>query len=127
MNRVNIFDELIYNVDRNRGNLVITQEWNVWMIDHTRAFRLHKNCPKLARMKQIDRKLLDNLKKLTREILKHEVGEYLTKPEMEAVLARRDAIVKHFDNRVAQNGEATVLYEIARRYPPKGVKIGLAS
>ena len=115
MNTVHIFDELIYNVDRNLGNLVITRDWNVWMIDHTRAFRLHKNCPKLANMKQIDRSLLDNLKKLTREMLKHQLGEYLRMPEIDAVLARRDVIVKHFENRLAQTGEATVLYEMARR------------
>jgi hypothetical protein len=115
MNIVSVFDELIYNVDRNMGNLVITKDWDIWMIDHTRAFRLHKNCPKLANIKQIDRNLLDNLRKLTREMLKHQVGEYLRMPEIDAVLARRDAIVKHFEDRVAQNGEATVLYEMARR------------
>ena len=34
-----VFDQLIYNTDRNLGNLVITKDWNIWMIDHTRAFR----------------------------------------------------------------------------------------
>ena len=34
-----VFDQLIYNTDRNLGNLVITTDWRVWMIDHTRAFR----------------------------------------------------------------------------------------
>jgi hypothetical protein len=115
MNTVAVFDELIYNVDRNMGNLVITKSWDIWMIDHTRAFRLHKNCPKLTGVKQIDRNLLDNLRKLTREMLKQELGEYLRMPEIDAVLARRDAIVKHFENRLAQSGEATVLYELARR------------
>jgi hypothetical protein len=117
MNIVSVFDELIYNVYRNMGNLVITKEWNVWMIDHTRAFRLHKNCPKLANIKQIDRNLLDNLRMLTREMLKQQLNGYLRMPEIDAVLARRDAIVKYFESRVAQNGEATVLYEMARRQP----------
>jgi hypothetical protein len=115
MNTITVFDELIYNVDRNMGNLVITKDWNIWMIDHTRAFRLHKNCPKLVNVKQIDRNLLDRLRKLTREMLKEQLGEYLRMPEIDAVLARRDAIIKHFENRLVQNGEATVLYELARR------------
>jgi hypothetical protein len=115
MNTVSLFDELIYNVDRNLGNLVITKDWNIWMIDHTRAFRMHKNCPKLAGIKQVDRNLLENLKKLTREMLKEQVGEYLKAPEIDAVLARRDVIVKYFEDRVAQNGAATVLYEMASR------------
>ena len=39
LNTVRVFDQLIYNTDRNQGNLLITPEWKVWMIDHTRAFR----------------------------------------------------------------------------------------
>ena len=36
---MNVFDALIYNTDRNRGNILITPDWRLWMIDHTRAFR----------------------------------------------------------------------------------------
>ena len=36
---MNMFDALIYNTDRNSGNLIITPDWKIWMIDHTRAFR----------------------------------------------------------------------------------------
>jgi hypothetical protein len=39
LNIVRVFDQLIYNTDRNQGNLLITPEWKVWLIDHTRAFR----------------------------------------------------------------------------------------
>ena len=115
MGVVMVFDELIYNTDRNLGNLVITKDWQIWMIDHTRGFRWNKTCPKLKTMKQIDRKLLANLKKLTREELTERCGQYLMKPEIEGVLARRDAIVKHFEARMAAEGEGTVLYELARR------------
>ena len=38
-----VFDQLIYNTDRNLGNLVITKDWKIWMIDHTRAFRTMKD------------------------------------------------------------------------------------
>jgi len=37
---VRVFDQLIYNTDRNLGNLVIDKEWRIWMIDHSRAFRM---------------------------------------------------------------------------------------
>ena len=112
---MNVFDELIYNVDRNLGNMVITSDWNLWLIDHTRAFRWHKTCPKLNNLKQIDRNLLANLKKLTREMLQQHVGQYLMAPEIEGVLARRDAIVKHFEQKLTESGEAKVLYELAQR------------
>jgi hypothetical protein len=49
MATVKLFDELIANVDRNAGNLVITTDWQIYMIDHTRAFRLWAHCPNLKR------------------------------------------------------------------------------
>ena len=39
---VRVFDQLIYNFDRNLGNLVIDKDWRIWMIDHTRAFKVFK-------------------------------------------------------------------------------------
>ena len=38
------------------------------------------------------------------------VGKQLRKAEVEAVIARRDAIINHFDARIAKSGEASVLY-----------------
>ena len=35
-----IWDELIQNRDRNQGNILWTNDWTMWLIDHTRAFRL---------------------------------------------------------------------------------------
>ena len=36
---VRVFDQLIYNTDRNLQNLLIDADFHIWMIDHTRAFR----------------------------------------------------------------------------------------
>ena len=41
-----VFDELIRNKDRNQGNLLWTRNWTLWLIDHTRAFRLGKDLMK---------------------------------------------------------------------------------
>ena len=35
-----VWDELIQNRDRNQGNILWTHGWTMWLIDHTRAFRL---------------------------------------------------------------------------------------
>ena len=34
-----IFDDLIGNIDRNLGNLLIDGDWKLWLIDHSRAFQ----------------------------------------------------------------------------------------
>ena len=39
MANVQLFDNLIYNIDRHSNNIYITKDWNVILIDHSRAFR----------------------------------------------------------------------------------------
>ena len=39
MQLLRLFDQLIANTDRNLGNLLIGNDWTIWAIDHTRAFR----------------------------------------------------------------------------------------
>jgi hypothetical protein len=63
---VHVFDQLIYNTDRNMGNLLITNDWKLWMIDHTRAFRTLRHCQDLRMLRQIDRELLNRLRSLDR-------------------------------------------------------------
>ena len=43
MQMLRLFDQLIANIDRNLGNLLIGNDWTIWAIDHTRAFRTHAN------------------------------------------------------------------------------------
>ena len=100
-----IWDELIQNKDRNRGNLLWTSDWSMWLIDHTRAFRLGRELVTPNDLTRCDRRLLDGLRALTAESLAKAVGESLTKEEQAAVIARRDLIVKHFDDRIAKLGE----------------------
>lgn len=94
MQLVRIFDQLIYNVDRNMGNLLITKDWRIWAIDHTRAFRLQKTISKPEHIARCDRGVLEGLKRLDKAVLERELGEYLTGWERDALLARRDEIVK---------------------------------
>ena len=108
-----VFDQLIYNTDRNLGNLVITKDWKIWMIDHTRAFRTMKDLRSPQDLVQCDRRLLAKLRELNRETLKQKLGRYLTSTEIEGLLARRDKIVKFLDDQIVQKGEANVLFDMA--------------
>jgi hypothetical protein len=113
---VRVFDQLIYNTDRNLGNLVIDKEWNIWMIDHTRAFRLMSKLENPKNLAQCDRNLLAKLKALDKKSIQQRVGKFLTGMEIDGVLKRRDLIVKFFEEEIANKGEATVLYDL----PPRG-------
>jgi hypothetical protein len=115
---VRVFDELIYNTDRNLGNLVITKNWRIWMIDHTRAFRFHKTLKDPKNLVKCDRHFLAALRGLQKEPLEKVLGEYLSSPQIEALLARRDLIVAFFDKAVAEKGEQAVLYDYLPRPGP---------
>ena len=111
MHIVRVFDQLIYNTDRNLPNVLITKAWKIWMIDHTRAFRLYTTLEAPKNLVQCERKLLAALRQLNEETLTRELSSYLTKLEIKGVLGRRDKIVKTFEDLCAQKGEAAVLYD----------------
>lgn len=96
MRLVRMFDQLIDNVDRNTGNILITNTWRVWAIDHTRAFRALNEPRSPEHLTRIDRTILERLKTLDFVSLRREVGRYLSPADLRALLSRRDAIVAHF-------------------------------
>lgn len=112
--RQRVFDELIQNRDRNLGNLLYTNDWKMWMIDHTRAFRTGRQLLKPEQLTRIERSLLAKLRELNVESLTQEAGRSLTKEEIAGVMARRDVIVKLFDDRIAKTSEGAVLYTLPR-------------
>jgi hypothetical protein len=110
-----VFDELIANTDRNAGNLLWTTNGTMWMIDHTRAFRLQTTLKSPHLLERCERSLLERLRSLSAEKLAAAMGDILTKSEIQALLVRRDLIVKLFDDKIAQRGEAPVLYSFQTR------------
>jgi hypothetical protein len=91
---VRLFDQLIYNVDRNAGNMLIANDWRIWAIDHTRAFRTYDTLKSPASITRCDRQLLDRIRQLDRTTLRKEVGKYLSDYQINGLLARRDKIVE---------------------------------
>jgi len=115
------FDNLIANVDRHQNQFLITKDWRMILIDHSRSFRTskkytknliydenYKEGPRL--MKQLPREFVEKLKSLDQEVIKNVVGEYLTDKETEAVLLRRDLIIDWINKRIEKLGEDKVLY-----------------
>ena len=97
MQLVRMFDQLIANVDRNMGNLVITRDWRIWAIDHTRAFRMHNTLATPANVTRADREVVERMKALDRDTLNAATNKYLSSFEIDALLKRRDLIVKRLE------------------------------
>jgi hypothetical protein len=93
-----VFDQLIYNTDRNAGNILIAEDWRVWAIDHTRAFRKHTTLRSPGQVVRCDRAVFERLKALEYQTLSRELGRLLDGGQLRAILARRDAIVERLES-----------------------------
>ena len=115
------FDNLIGNEDRHANNIRITKDLRMILIDHSRSFRTskkftqeliytekHKEGPKL--MKELPRAMVEKIKALNFDVIKGFVGDTLDEDEINAVLKRRDLILKEIDKLIKQFGEENVLY-----------------
>jgi len=117
------FDNLIANEDRHQNQYLITEDWRMILIDHSRSFRTSKKFTKKLIydekykegptfiMKELPRALYEKIKSLNTEVIKGVVGEYLTDNEIEAMLVRKDLIVKWVEDHIKKMGEDKVLYD----------------
>jgi len=106
-----LFDQLIANVDRHLKNILVTKEYKLRLIDHSRAFRINRGLPKPELLTRFSRTLLDGITKLEKKDLQKQVGKYLTSGQIDRLLSRRDAILALAKKRIAEKGEAAVLYK----------------
>lgn len=109
---MHVFDNLIYNQDRNLGNILIDSNWKLWMIDHTQAFRRHPQLLNPAKILYCERTLWENLQKLDEDMLTRELTGILGRYEISTLLERRDALVEHIQGLIDQREEEVVLFEI---------------
>lgn len=110
MHRIRVFTQLVFDTDRNLTNLLISPDWDLYMIDFTRAFRVHHQLKNEKDLVKCDRQLLASLRKLSQSEVEQSTKRYLTNSEIKAIMMRRDKIVAHFEKLIAQKGEKEVLY-----------------
>ncbi len=101
-----MFDNLIGNPDRNMGNLLVDDEWNLYLIDHSRAFVEAKDIP--VKMEHIDRAVWDRMLALDEPTLTAALGKWVNGRGIRALLARRDRMKAAIDKLVLASSEAAV-------------------
>ena len=102
--------KLVYDTDPNLTNILIGEDWKLWRIDFSRAFRTFNELQTPKDLVRCDRQLFEKLKALDANELAEKTKTYLTKDEVKAVMARRDKIVAYFQKLIAEKGENEVLY-----------------
>jgi hypothetical protein len=106
--RQRIFDALSANIDRNAQNILIDGEWNLILIDHSRAFAKNE-LPFLEQIIQADREIFAALKALDEAGLNEHVKPWLFgKGAVKDLLERRNRIVERLEDLIEQRGESAV-------------------
>ncbi len=116
-----LLDNLIANEDRHMNQILITRDWRMILIDHSRSFRTSGRFvrsllysakspegPKL--MSELPRAVVARVRALDGAAVRAAVGDYLTDEEVRAILVRRDLVLAEIDRLIEVNGEDKVLY-----------------
>ncbi|MEE8107587.1 MAG: metallophosphoesterase [Gammaproteobacteria bacterium] len=91
-----VWDTLIYNDDRTQQNVTYTQnDWMLKLIDQSRSFRTYRNKPPYVRERELKmtREMADRLAALDSGQLSAELGAYINRDQIRALLRRRDSLI----------------------------------
>ena len=107
-----VFDNLIANSDRNQGNLLIDGSWNLWFIDHTRAFRRTSELLNGDGMVACDRQLWHRLQEIDPKEMRRRLDPYLETKELAKLLTRHKKILRTLGKSIQEKGEDAVLFDL---------------
>jgi len=107
--RLRMFDQLSGNIDRNQGNLLYDSEYDIILIDHSRALREVVDLNRFHKYSHVDPELWERMQALTMEAMQPTLGKWISKGMLYAVLDRRDRMKKQIDKRLAAEGPSVWL------------------
>ena len=105
-----LFDNLVYNVDRNSGNLIADKNYRLWLIDHTRGFQYMDEVMNPDILIRINREVWDRLMSLTEQDIRQALSNYLEGGQIASLMKRREALKNHVEKLVAERGPDAVFY-----------------
>jgi len=104
------FDLLIRNIDRHSRNINWDNDWNLWLIDHTRSLAKDATLRKEDSFKGCSRGLFQAIRDLSKSDLEAALDPYLGGFEIKALLKRRDKLVKMIEGEIKKQGEDKILF-----------------
>ena len=115
------FDSLIANEDRTQQNMFYTKDWRLILIDHSRSFRSARKFTKqlmfgkngimgVKFIRQLPKAFVEKIKALNFDNIQKAVGPYLKKKEINAILKRKELLLKEIEEMIKEKGEENVLY-----------------
>lgn len=104
--RMKMFDNLIGNPDRNAGNLLVDDDWNLYLIDHSRAFVTDAKLP--VALVRVERELWARMLALDEPTLVASLGKWIDRGSVRAMLKRRDKMKAVIDDLLKNGNESLV-------------------
>lgn len=111
MYKVRLFHQLTHDNDyNNMRNVLVDPDFRVYVIDASRTFYLEPELRNENSLQRYSRSVLGNLLRLDQKELKGTLGRWLTRTQIQALLARRDLIAAVSERLIDERGEDAVLY-----------------
>jgi hypothetical protein len=108
---VRLLHQLTFDWDsQNIHNLLIDPSFRVYAIDFSRSFASYDQLRSAKMLERFPRSGLEAIRRLDEVTLQAKLGRWVSRPQIRALLKRRDRIVELAARRVAEKGEAAVLY-----------------
>jgi hypothetical protein len=104
-----VFDALVNNIDRNSGNELIDRDWNVWWIDHTRAFQTEHGDQRIEDLRRVTPELWSGLREVERARVRTVLQPFLRPQQLDALFQRWDKILLRFRTMIAEFGVENVI------------------
>ena len=106
LNRMYAFEDLVANLDENEGSPIVDPQWNLIVLDHSLAFTKTLAQPYEIgkKLNQIDRSFFDRIKALDKATIIRAIGDLVDAGALDALIERRDNVVKAFEKLAAQRG-----------------------
>ena len=104
------FDLLIRNIDRHSRNINWDNDWNLWLIDHTRSLAKDATLRKEKSFTGCSRDLFQAIRGLSKSEVGAALDPYLGNFEIKALLKRRDKLVKMIEGEIKKQGEDKILF-----------------
>jgi hypothetical protein len=111
LEEINVFENLVYPEGKELDDILIQEEsWEIFRVDFSEAFNPSPDLIPGQEIRRCSKALFQNLQKLSDEVIKERLKDYLNDEEMSALLTRKALIIKTLKKLIAEKGEAAVLF-----------------
>ena len=108
---VRLLHQLTFDWDaQNIQNVLIDPSFRVYAIDFSRSFATYDQLRSEKLLERFPRARIEAMKGLDAPTLQSKIGRWVSAPQIRALLKRRDRILALVAKRVAEKGEAAVLF-----------------